>query len=305
MAFAKGKETAEVVSIKRYIGVGSVSIVAVNPNKKELESIYNTTLEKEPEYLSKIETGEGETRHQVENAKIDFIVKTDPTDTCNNGIDMITKVTFFIRKEYRFNRDKTKVQVIDKYGRTAWVTIEQAKAKEVPVYSNGPANLDKDYRPCFIGEEELTSFIKTYLGIGNVMKYVNGTWIMRENSADYESRLDKINEYFKGNFKEIADIINLQPNNKIKVLFGVRNTDDGKQYQTAYTQMFIYATSKEYSKLAADLEERKANGAFSSTEFEVCDIKEYAVNSTSFTANTSNESDLPFDNEPKSPFDPF
>ena len=45
-AFGKAVESKESVEIKRYVGIAPVKIVAVNPTKEELESIYNTTLEK-------------------------------------------------------------------------------------------------------------------------------------------------------------------------------------------------------------------------------------------------------------------
>ena len=54
-AFGKAVESKEAVEFKRYVGIAPVQIVAVNPTKKELESIYNTTLEKEPEYLGSME----------------------------------------------------------------------------------------------------------------------------------------------------------------------------------------------------------------------------------------------------------
>lgn len=276
MAFAKGTESKEAAEIKRYIGVAPVFVLGVNPNKKELEDFYNTNLESEPEYVGTTDIN-GET---VQNVRIDFIVKTDE-EKC--GINMVTKVPFFVRNEYRYNKDKSKVQVIDKYGRTAWVTIEQAKAKEIPMYSNGPANLDKDYRPCFVGEEDLTNFIKNYLNIPSVMKYINGSWVMNENPEDSEARLDGIANYFKGDFSELKTIVGLQPNNKVKVMFGVRTTDDNKQYQSVYTQMTLKNSVKDYSKLDADLQERKANGAYATTEFEACDIKEYSIKETDFT----------------------
>lgn len=290
MAFAKGNESTEGSVVKRYQGVGSVFVLAVNPNKVELEKLYNTQLENGPEYIGEVEVGDEDSKHKVQNVRLDFIVKTDP-EKCG-GIEFVTKVPFFIRNEGRYNRDKTKVQVIDKYGRTAWVTLEQAKAHEIPVYKNGPANLDKDYRPCFHGEEELTNFLKAYLNIPNVMKYVNNTWVMVDKPEDCEARLESIPEYFKGNFKELKDALSLQPTNKVKVLFGVRTTDDNKQYQAVYTQMFLKNNITDYSKLDADLQDRKAAGAYPTTEFVVGDLREYNVEATNF--NTQASGDMPF-----------
>ena len=274
MAFSTGKESSEGGAIKRYIGVAPVKVLATNPTKSELEALYNTTLEKDVEYIGTQDV-EGK---KVPYARIDFIVRTD-AEKCD-GIEMTTKVSYFIRKEYRFNGEKTKVQVIDKYGRTAWVTKEQANAHEIPEYKNGPANLDKDYRPCYVGEEDLTNFIKTYLNIPNVQKYVNGKWELVDNPAECEARLDGIDKFFAGDFKELKEIMSYQPNNKVKVLFGVRTTDDGKQYQAAYTQMVLRNGVTDFSKLDKDLQERKAAGAYSTTEFAVTPIHEYNVEST-------------------------
>ena len=289
MAFAKGSESTEGNVIKIYTGVAPVFVLAVNPNKEQLEKLYNTQLENAPEYVGEVEVGED--KHKVPNVRLDFVVKTD-AEKCG-GIEFTTKVPFFIRKEYGYNRDQTKVQVIDKYGRTAWVTVEQAKNHEIPVYKNGPANIDKDYRPAYVGEEDLTNFIKAYLNIPNVMKYVNNTWVMVDKPEDCEARLESIAEYFKGNFKELRDVIALQPNNKVKVLFGVRTTDDNKQYQAVYNQMFLKNNITDYSKLDADLQERKANGAYPTTEFTVGDLKEYDVESTDLS-NSGASGDMPF-----------
>ena len=276
MAFAKGKESTEGVAVKRYTGVAPVFVLDVNPNKVELEKLYNTTLEEEPNYVGETEVN----GNKVPNVRIDFVVKTN-AEQCN-GIDFTSKVTFFLRKEFRVNKDGSKVQVIDKYGRTAWVTKEQYQAKEIPVYSNGPANIDKDYRACYHGEEELTNFIKTYLEIPNVMKYVNNTWVMVDNPTDCEARLESIEDYFKGNFKELKEIIKLQPNNRVKVLFGVRTVED-KMYQAVYTQMFLKNSITDYSRLDKDLQERKAAGAYHTTEFTVGALKEYTVEATDFS----------------------
>lgn len=278
MAFSKGSVSTEGAEIKRYVGVAPVFVLAVNPSKEQLEKLYNTKIDNAPEYINEVEIGED--KHKVLNVRLDFIVKTDP-ERCN-GIEFTTKVPFYLRKEYKYNRDQTKVQVIDKYGRTAWVTIEQAKNHEIPVYSNGPANLDKDYRPAHYGEEELTNFLKAYLNIPSVMNYVNEKWVMVDHPEDCEARLESINNYFKGDFSELRNAVAMQPTNKVKVLFGVKTTDDNKQYQAVYNQMFLRNNTNDYSKLDKNLQERKAAGAYPTTEFTVCNLKEYMVEATNF-----------------------
>ena len=297
MAFGRAQVSKEATEIKRYTGVGSVFVVGVNPNKAELEKLYNRELDKDPEYITE--------KDGVTSARIDFIIKTDANSKCNNGIELLTKFSMFIRKEYRFNKDKTKVQVIDKYGRTAWVTKEQAKNHEIPIYSNGkPANIDKDYRPAYVGEEDITNFLKLFLGISNVEKWVKNEATGRreivglvDNPQDCECRLENIEDYFKGKFNEIKDAINLMPNNKIKVLFGVRTTDEGKQYQDVYTRKFLSNTVSVYNNLAEDVQTNKNNGAYPNTEFVIADLQEYTVQATNFNNTNNNNGDMPFDGE--------
>ena len=97
MAVASGRKSTEGNAVKRYVGVGSVFVLSVNPNKAELEKLYNTQLENDPEYLGEVEVGED--KHKVQNVRIDFIVKTD-AEKCG-GIEFITKVAFFLRTVYR------------------------------------------------------------------------------------------------------------------------------------------------------------------------------------------------------------
>lgn len=294
MAFGQGQVSSEGGSIKRYIGVASVSVLAVNPLKEELEKLYNRTLENAPEYVGEVEIN----GTKVPQVRLDFIVKADPEkylDANNQPLDFVSRVSLFIRKAYRYNKDNTKVQVIDKYGRTAWVTIEQAKAHEVPVYSNGPANIDKDYRPAYIGEEELIKFLIAYLNLPSCQRYIDGKWVMNDADKlpDSEATLDHIEDYFKGDFSELRTIIGYQPNNKVKILFGIKNnTDDNKQYQTVYTRMFLKNGVTDYSKLDKDVKQTQESGALSTSEFDCTELHEYVVEGTSFAS--TGESDMPF-----------
>ena len=289
MAFSSGSESVEESNIKRYIGIAPVSVLAVNPTKAELEAIYGRTLDKDVEYITEVEK-DGVKTKQV---RIDFIIATDPI---KSGIDLKTKMSFFIRGDFNYNKDASKVQVIDKFGRTAWVTVEQAKNHEIPTYSNGPANLDADYRPCLRGEEDLSNFIKTYLNVASPVTWVDGKFVPKASTEGCEARLDKIAEYVKGNFSELKGLIKLQPNNKVKVLFGVKTTDDNKQYQTVYTQMVLKPNVTDYKRIQKDVEERQAAGAMANVDFSFSNLKEYDVTSTDFKADDDPANDLPFDN---------
>lgn len=288
MAIAKGKESTE-NDFKRYIGVAPCFIKRLNPTKAEIEAIYGNTLEKAPEYVGEVEVTDGDTKVKYPNVRLSFLALPDQEKA---GIELKPiSVTLFLQKRFRYNRDKTKVQVIDKYGRTAWVTIDQCKNHEIPMYSNGPANLDKDYRPAYVGEEELTNFLIAYLNIPSVMRYnqAEKKWYMVDNPQDSECRLDHIEDYFKGDFSELRSALALQPTNKVKILFGIRTDAEGRQYQSAFTQMFLRNNVSDYSKLDAAVQERKNAGAYSTTEFETTDFHEYSVKSTTLQDNTAED----------------
>lgn len=292
MGFASGQVSTEGAEIKRYIGVASVFVLAVNPTKAELEKLYGRDIENAPEYVGETEVNGS----KVPQVRLDFIVKADP-DKYKDGegkpLNLVSRVSLFIRKEYRYNKDQTKVQVIDKYGNTAWVSVEDAKNHVIPVYSNGPANIDKGYRPAYVGEEELIKFLIAYLNIPSPLKYVDGkfVWQDADKLSDSEAALEHIEDYFKGDFSELATIIGYQPNNKVKVLFGVRTNDEGKQYQTVYTKMFLKNSVNDYSRIDKDVKSTQEAGALSTSEFDCTELHEYVVSSTDFNHAGS---ELPF-----------
>ena len=290
MAFSAGKSSVESEkTFDKYVGIAPVTILAVNPTLVELMKLYNNENIKEPVYTNTAEIN-GE---KVPTARITFIVKTEKVVKNNNVIHeggIINPMNFSIYRMPRYNNDKTKMQVIDKYGRTAWATIEEINNKVVPTYSTGnKAAIDPNYRPLYAGEEELVKFLINYLGIPATFKKTpEGLYITKdpEELKDCEAGLEKIEHYFKGDISEIKNIIKLQPENKVKVMFGVRNSDD-KQYQTIYTRETLKAGARNYDKIAKSLKEAKDNGAFADTEFEACDIKKYVVNATTFEDNTT------------------
>ena len=275
MAFSAGQVSKEGGASTKYIGVGSVTVDGINPAKKELEAMFHADLESDPTYTGVLE----QNGKQVNYARVDVVLHTVPEN--NNGIDAITRMGLFIRDEFRYNRDRTKIQVIDKYGRTAWVTSEELKVHAIPVYGNGrAANLDPDYRPCYVGEEDVTNFFKAFLNIPSPMVYRNKEWVPAENLQDCLARFDNVKNVFKGDFSEFVEAWKLQRNNKVKVLFGIRTTNEGRQYQTFYTRMFLRNGQLNYDRLEADVKSTQEAGGLPTSEFRVVPLQEYVVDST-------------------------
>lgn len=298
MAVSRGQVSTEGAPRKLFIGVASSYIVAVNPTKAELEKLTGRTLEKEPEYLGSTEVN----GNQVPQVRLDFVCKPNPDkylDAQNQPIDTLIHVSLFLRKQYKYSSRTGKYQIIDTYGRTAWATKEEIDKKAIPVYQTKDggtmqANISKNYTVAYDGIEDLTKLIRAYLNIPTVEKWDNGKVVgLIENPADAEVMPDHIEDYFKGDFTELKEIFGYQPNNEVKIAYGVRTTDDNKQYQAAYTRMFLKNNITDYSKLDRDIASTKANGGLSTTEFECSELHEYSVTPTSFEPSESPATSMP------------
>lgn len=287
----ESKETSE--GFKKYTGVASSYVLAVNPTKKELDTIRGFESQSEPEYIKETDNGK--------EAHINFLVKVDSEQ--NNGIELMTQLMFTLRLSPAYNKDQTKVQVIDNYGNTTWADVEDAKAGKKLLSAGGnPLKIGEKYRMACVGEADLVGFLKKFLCVQDAFNYVNGVWTLKDNPLDYEFRLEHIKDYFKGDFSELRGALDLQPNNKVKLLYGVRTTDDGKQYQTVASRDDLIlpnsAGSSAIVKLQSRLAEMKSNGAFPSTEYRVQELQEYTVEPTNLSSapESSNSSDdMPWD----------
>lgn len=279
MAFASGSESKDRVK-KLYIGVAPVFIVGVNPNKAEYEKLFNRTLDDAPVYIGEGEVGPEGDRVKVPQIRIDFIVKTD-AEKC--GVELTDRITFFLSKAMNFNRDRSKVEVINKYGESTYLPIACVEGTE-PIPDNMKWYDTSGMRPTYIGEADLTAFIKAFLNIPSKSYRKGNEVVFIKNLADAEAKLDKIESYFRGDVSELKSVIGLQPNNRVKVMFGVKTTDDNNQYQAVYTKKFLKNMVNDYSKLDEDLQARKNAGAYPSVEFLAEPIKEYTVESTDFSS---------------------
>jgi hypothetical protein len=182
-----------------------------------------------------------------------------------------------------FNRDRSKVEVINKYGESTYLPIACVEGTE-PIPDNMKWYDTSGMRPTYIGEADLTAFIKAFLNIPSKSYRKGNEVVFIKNLADAEAKLDKIESYFRGDVSELKSVIGLQPNNRVKVMFGVRTTDDNNQYQAVYTKKFLKNMVNDYSKLDEDLQARKNAGAYPSVEFLAEPIKEYTVESTDFSS---------------------
>lgn len=129
-----------------YVGLFEAEVIAINPTTEEYKSILNIDLKedsKAAEYL-------GESRDGNTFLRVDFWLKP-----LNKDITTNLKVTYFLENSLRTNKDDTKKQFINNVGSCSWADLPE----NLPNWFK-----EREFRPAYSGEEDLYSFIRTWLG---------------------------------------------------------------------------------------------------------------------------------------------
>ncbi len=272
MAIATGTET-KTYTQRLYKGIGTFNFLAINPTGEELKSIYNSQKDFEPfEYISTDE-------NNVKSIRLDIFLKSVPEDS--NGFEFITKVAFFLKEEPRYNKDKTKIQVINAYGDTAWVTMEEFKQKQPPQYA--PDYSLKNLRPAYSGEDALVTFVKRFLNIPNYSFIKpDKTREFHKEPANCECQFAAIKSYFLGKIDEIKQPLMALKDNKIKLLLGVRSVDNSKYYQDIFNQYPMSYYTKIFTGLTKNVTSSQDAGMYANTDFGLDNyaIREWTVPTT-------------------------
>jgi hypothetical protein len=102
----------------------------------------------------------------------------------------------------------------------------------------------------------LLQFVVNYLNVTPLDTYNKntGTWITNPHPEDCEAGLYKIKEYFTGNISELKEHCGYMPDNRLKLLVGVRTDDQGRQFSTVYTRMTLRNGAQSYTRLKDDIE---------------------------------------------------
>ena len=105
--------------------------------------------------------------------------------------------------------------------------------------------------------------------------------------SDCECRLDEIGKYFDGNIQEIKDAIELQPNNVVRLLFGVNtytdNTSNPRDAQWIYTGKIGKSTKSE-SAIISQFEEDKERGSYANVTTSYKELSADTVEPTDFNS---------------------
>lgn len=124
-----------------FIGVGTFAIKAVCPDEKELKELFGENAEA-IEYVKKTDDGRA-----AASPVLILELLNSPKQTEK---PVYVREYLYIKDMGMTNRDKDKIQVINEYGDTAWVTKEEFTANTPPSYQ---PEFIMPYRPAFVGEE--------------------------------------------------------------------------------------------------------------------------------------------------------
>lgn len=238
-----------------YKGIATCKLLAVNPSKEEMGVLFGRKVDKEYDYFKKI--GENPC------CTLNFIFNTIPEDC--DGVDLRFSVMYNLVGVPRYTNDKQKIMVINQFGGTAWLPIDNVKNKTLP---DNMKWFEGDFKPCFNGEDDLVALFKAVLNIPDKSFIDNsGNRQQIENISDAVLMLDDIKNYFNGNIQEIHQLVKLSKDQRFKLLLGVRTTDDNKQYQTIFKELPMRIGTRSTNYLNKKLQEAFSAGKYSNVDF--------------------------------------
>ena len=207
----KREQSASAAEFTKKVGLFEAEVVAVNPNAEEYKDILGMELKedsKATEYLGTSQNGN-------KTLRIDFWLEEVKSKEK-------FKVTFFLEDLVKENKDNTKKQYINAVGMCSW--------------ADDPNNLyewftNREYRPAFVGEEDLYNFLRTWLG--------------NLDLRDAESTLQiEWKKLMNGNVRDIKSQVGGEFATNVVALATIKSVikdDDTKEYQAVYNKAFLPA----------------------------------------------------------------
>lgn len=299
---SKNPASGELVDIRKYSGVASISVLALNPNNAKLRS-YGWQIPEgadEPNYTNVDKDGR-------KSFRLRMLVQIHDLDE-----KPVIALDYWLSPEVMFNKDRTKCKVIDSFGRTAWGTKAEIQGHKIPMFSNGNyANISSDYKPCHGGEEEVVAFLMKFLNVTplQIFDRKKNAWI---NSKDPgHVTIDSWANLCNGNLSEIKAAIAMQPENRVKVILGIRTTDENKSYQTFLPTTYIgngsipdrntgeYTSARKaidrYFTSLQQRSEKEPTFVMPNVEFSAAPVKEWNVTATEVADNADTNEAPSFD----------
>jgi hypothetical protein len=205
---------------KLYTGVGVGVVVAINPNKAELEAM-GFKPQQDPSYVSE--------DNGVRKVRMDVYLKMESGE--------ISKMAFWIEDQPWISQAKGSRQFINAYGKTTW-------ANDMSDLDSKEFFINEGTREAFKGEADfIDGFIRSWVRAN----YNNTT-------KTFSKILPDTKKFFNGDFSELQAVVEASKQSRgVRALFGVREVEkDGKvkYYQDVYTKHFERSTWTSLEKFA-------------------------------------------------------
>lgn len=271
----------------RYIGVATIKVLGINPGNKELRE-YGWSIADdadEPVYVTDKVLPDGTSRRTM---KVRFMCKIMDLKE-----QPVIPVDFRIGPDIIIGTQSNKVKIIDVFGNTAWGTKEEVQNRLIPNYTTGPATIEKPYRPCHRGEEEIVSFLQKLLYINpyKVKDKKTGNWVKAANPG--KLAIDNWQALCNGDVTELFKMHMLEPDNTMKIVLGINCTDENKIYQTFLNTRFyssmMRSNNGKYDAVEAYLEKNAQDGY----EFSADIVHVYSEEPTEVKPSNTSVDDMP------------
>lgn len=230
-----GGKVREVKDFSKFVGIAEVSILCVNPSVEEFKEILDIELKedsKAAEYL-------GESKEGNTYLRLNFWFKLVKT-----GEIFQSPVSFFLEDKKRQNKDETKYQYINAIGSTSWAD----DANNLPDWFTA-----RQSRIAHVGEEELYTFLRTWLGKldyrdAETILEIDWKKLMKGNVKDIK---DQIGGEFCSNIGVLAEIVTREKDGEIKEYQSVNNKAFLPAYAIKNFRLVDYSDKDVVAKIAA------------------------------------------------------
>jgi len=227
------------------VGLFTAKVLAINPTEEEYKEKLGMELKEDSratEYLGESEDG---------NVKLRLDVWLQHVNTENKY-----KVSFFLENKEKENKDMTKKQYINSVGVCSW--------------ADDPNNLpdwfkERPYRVAMVGEEELYSFLQSWL---NQLDYRSAETVLEIDwkklmKGNVRELKDQIDGEWSGNFVPLATIVIKEKDGEVKEYQSIYNKKFLPEYSLKQFRLIDYDSKETLDKIEAKkMKDRKPHERF-------------------------------------------
>lgn len=238
-----------VSSINRYMGLANLAIIAVNPTSEEMQKLLGMDdLPKEPVYAGITVNKDKEDERQVNKIRLvlrgtNQVLQENALGTMTATTEIVTAMHDLFVSDTEVRSKTGKPRILNSLGVDTWQEIDVLEANEKMKWFTKNKPLYKSRE----GEIELLGIFKEFLNL----------------STKDECAFKDYTKIANGEVGELKKYITEWPKNAATFLLGVREAEDGKEYQAIYNKCFgrpsvkstpdkfVKALSEEYGEFKA------------------------------------------------------